>query len=199
MKYIKNTTWDNVFASWRQREASNPGWIKTATEIKGWPDWESWRKFTASQLGLEMLDWNIYEFINPLLEIPDMLIGPYSGWQSRVAEKNKSTFADLLNNSEQYNFFKSHDTVSALLKDFPKETEFIGLLRKDLNKVVLIEGHHRAVAVAILNKDGKVGWYCKVRIALSEINENEQQLFDTVLERGTSKIDKANHAEVAQR
>ena len=188
MKYIKDIIWDEVFGGWRQREANNPGWIKTATEIKGWPNWESWRKFTVSQLGLEKLDWQLYEFTDPLTEISKILIGPYGGWQSRVANKNKSTFADLLNNKEQYEFFKKHDAVSSLVKDFPKETEFIGLLRKDLNKIVLIEGHHRAVAVALAQKEGKINWSSMVKIVLAELpTGSEESLLGNVLARGTSK------------
>ncbi|MFH1867024.1 MAG: hypothetical protein ABIJ81_03005 [Patescibacteria group bacterium] len=188
MKYLNDITWTEVFENWRQREANNPGWIKCATKIKGWLDWESWRKFTANQLGLDKLNWKLYELSEPLSEIPVMLIGPYGGWQSRIDNKNKSTFNDLLSNKEQYEFFESHSTVSSLVKSFPKETELIGLLRKDLNKIVLVEGHHRAVAVTMIGKQGKIDLDTIVRIALAEMpTGSEEILFNKVLARGTSK------------
>lgn len=87
VKFIKEITWTEVFEGWRSREANNPGWIKTATEIKGWPDWESWRKFTASQIGAENHSWELYEFTDPMSEVPEMLVGPYGGWQSKLPEK----------------------------------------------------------------------------------------------------------------
>ncbi len=49
MRFIKQTTWQEVFKGWSEQEANNPGWIRCATEIKGWPDWESWRNHTAEQ------------------------------------------------------------------------------------------------------------------------------------------------------
>jgi len=169
MRFIKNTTWENVFGGWKQREANDPGWINCATNIKGWSNWESWRKFTATQIGLENLTWQIFEFTDPINEIPKMLIGPYGGWQSRVKNNNRNTFNDLLNNPEQFNFFKKHDKINSMINDFPFPTELIGLIRKDLDKIVCIEGHHRAAAIAMAknknsNKFRKNDNYCFGRI-----------------------------------
>jgi len=91
MKLIERTTWHDVFEGWRIREANNPDWIECATK-KGWPDWESWRSFTAKQIDAENREWKIYQFTNPTEEISEMLIGPYAGWQSRAISKNNTTF-----------------------------------------------------------------------------------------------------------
>jgi len=88
MQLIKNTTWEEVFKKWKEREANEPGWINCATNVKGWPDWESWRRFSASQIKADKRDWQIFKLTDPINEIPEMLIGHYSGWQSRVFEKN---------------------------------------------------------------------------------------------------------------
>ena len=188
MRLIKNTTWENVFNGWRQREANDPGWINCAINIKGWPDWESWRKFTASQLGLKNLPWQIFEFTDPINEIPAMLIGPYTGWQSRVTKKNQSTFEDLLNIPEQFDFFSKHDKVASMLADFPCPTEFIALIREDKNKIVCIEGHHRAVAAALAKKQGSsIDFKGDITIALAKLGKNQVGVLDNALKRGTSK------------
>lgn len=187
LKLVKYTTWEEVFENWRNREAKNPGWIKTATEIKGWPDWESWRKFTASQISAEKRDWKIYEFTDPMNDIPAMLVGPYGGWQERLSEKNKNSFEELLSVPENYEFFKNHDAVAALIKNFPCPTEFIGLVREDNEKLVCLEGHHRATAVALAKKEG-IKINCEhIRIAVARLPKDECGTLDEVLHRGTSK------------
>jgi len=187
MKFIKDTTWAEVFESWRKREANNPGWIKVATEIKGWPDWESWRRSTAELMRADERDWKIYEFTDPINEIPEMLLGPYSGWQSRVPKKNVYTFDDLLSIPEQYEHFSKHEGVRSIMNGLPFETEFIGLIRDDLDKIICIEGHHRAAAITIAKKQGRdIDLTGKVRIALAHLPKEEAALLYQVLEKGTS-------------
>jgi len=192
MKFINDTTWEDVFAGWRDREATNPGWIRCANE-KGWPDWESWRRFTASQIGADKREWKIFEFAEPVEEIPKMLLGPYSGWQSRVSKKNSSSFEDLLDIPEQLEFFGKHEGVLSMLNGLPFTTEFIGLVREDSDKVVCIEGHHRATAIALAKRQGKqIDWSgAKITIALARIPAAGCLLFDEVAKRGMSKNPKA--------
>ena len=191
LKFIKDITWEEIFEGWRGREASNPGWIRTATEIKGWPDWESWRKFTSSLLSAEKRSWKIYKFTDPMNDIPAMLVGPYGGWQEKLPEKNKNSFEELLAISENYEFFRNHTTVAALTKDFPCPTEFIGLIREDNGKVVCFEGHHRATAVALAKKEGRKINCENIRIAIAQLPKEECPLLDGVLRRGTSKSPQA--------
>lgn len=188
MRFVKNTTWEEVFDGWRQREANNPNWIHCATKIKGWPDWESWRKFTASQIGLENLSWRIFEFTDPINEIPAMLIGPYASWQARVLKKNQSAFEDILNIPEQFDFFKKHDKVISMINDFPSPTELIGLIREDKNKIVCLEGHHRAIAVALAKKQNKsIDFKENINIALAKLKKDQVGILDDALKRSTSK------------
>jgi hypothetical protein len=189
MKYIKNTTWTDVFEEWKSREMNDPGWIECATKIKGWPDWESWRSFTASQLGAENREWKIFEFTDPMEEIPNMLVGPFPGWQFRIQNKNNTTFQELLNISGQYEEFSHHPRVLSIFAGLPFCTQFIAFLRKDTNKIVCFDGHHRATAIALLQKQGKSIDFTKtpITLALSEIEVQECYLFDAFLQRGTGK------------
>jgi len=186
MKFVKDTTWAEVFEGWRKREASDPGWIHCATVIKGWPDWESWRKFTASQIGAAELAWQVFEFTDPANEIPAMLIGPYTGWQSGFANKNQSTFEDRLNIPAQFEYFSRHEKVASIMKNFPLDTELIGLVREDSGRIVCIEGHHRAMAVALAKRLGpKISFGGGVRIVLAKLKD--PAVLDRTLARGSTK------------
>lgn len=188
MRYIQDTIWEQVFAGWRDREATNPGWIEVATKIKGWPDWESWRRFSASLFKAETLDWQIFTFDNPMEEIPTMLVGPYTGWQSRHPAANNFTFSEMLDLPEQYNFWGNNSTIIRLISDFPAPTEFIGLVREDNQKIVCIEGHHRATAVAVAKKQGApINFKINPTIALATLPLAELNSLDIMRKRGSTK------------
>ncbi len=188
MNFVKNTTWEEVFGGWEKEEADNPDWIHCATENKGWTDWKSWREFSASQIGADERSWQIFEFTDPINEVPEMLVGPYTGWQSRLPEKNIGTFSDLLNVPEQYAFFSKHDKVISIMNDLPFLTELIGVRRNDTNKIVCLEGHHRAVAIALAKKKNRqIDFGREIKIALTHLQKNEVSIFDKMLQRGSSK------------
>ena len=188
MKFIKDTTWEDVFEEWRTNEASDPGWINCAVNIKGWPDWESWRRFGASHIRAGKRTWQMFEFTDPMNEIPRMLIGPFTGWQARFLEKNKHTFEDMLNTPEHGAFFKDHNKIVALMKQFPSHSTFIGLIREDTNQIVCLEGSHRATAVALAKKESTtINFTTAPHIALAILPTEETPLLDTMLERGSSK------------
>ena len=188
MKFIKKTTWQKVFQNWKDSEEENPEWINCATEIKGWSNWEEWRKYTASQLNLQKRVWNIFEFTDPPTEIPQMLIGPYSSWQSRVLKKNSSSFSDLANLPKEYKHFKNNEKIISILKNNSFDSDLIGVVREDMDKIVCIEGHHRAMALTIAKKDGmKIDLNDPVRIVLAKLPKDEAFLLDETLKRGSSK------------
>ena len=74
MEKLRDSNWEEVFASWKSREGSDPAWQKVATEVKGWPDWESWRRHSAEMLLADKRQWSIYSFEDPLKDIPEMLV-----------------------------------------------------------------------------------------------------------------------------
>lgn len=191
MIFIRKTTWEEVLDGWRKREASNPNWVRCATEIKGWPDWESWRNFSASQFDAENLSWELWEFENPMEEIPKMLVGPFTTWQGRFADGKKSvhSFEDLLNDPDQLAEFGSHEVVGSMLDGMPFSTELIAVQRGDNGALVCIDGHHRAVAVTLAKKLGKEIDFSKVKItvALAHLSPERVDLLDEMLKRGSSK------------
>ncbi|MBI4592522.1 hypothetical protein HY733_03695 [Candidatus Uhrbacteria bacterium] len=75
-----------------------------------------------------------------------------------------------------------------MMKYFPSSTTFIGLRLEASDRIVFIEGHHRATAVALAALDGKtINFGGPVFIALATLKADEAQLLDEVLARGTSK------------
>lgn len=186
MKFLRDSDWNEVFAGWEARESSDPGWIECATKIKGWPDWKSWRGFTGQQIGAKDRNWKLFEFTNPIKEIPEMLVGPFSGWQSRHPMTNAFNFKEMLDVEEQLNFWSAHQKINSLMAQFPSPTEFIGLVRMDLGKIVCLEGHHRATAVALSAKsDTPIKFDRNPTIALFELPETESGLMEQMLRRGT--------------
>lgn len=185
LQIIHPTTWTEVFEDWRDREGDNPDWIRTATEIKGWPNWESWRMFTATQLKLPERDWLFAACTEPISDVPNFLVGPYSGWQSFFSIPNRNTFADLVRLSQHAD--RVRIITQRLVNNFPQMTRLIGLRKPD-GTIVLVEGHHRAAAIAWSVQYSHPISLGVVNISIADIGFKEQDLFDTVLARGSTRV-----------
>jgi len=189
MEFLHKTTWNQVFLDWKLREGSNPGWINCATKIKGWPDWESWRGFSMSLVRAGKRDWSIYKLTDPMEEIPNMLVGPYTAWQKNLPNQNVLSFADFLDVPEKFLQFNNHDGVAKIAGGLPFATQFIGLLRDDNQKIVCLEGNHRAVAIALAKRRARKIDFSdtEVTIALAHLPGEETHLLSAMLRRGSAK------------
>lgn len=186
--FIKDTTWPEIFESWKNREGNDSGWINTATKIKGWPDWASWRQYTAAQFGAEKREWKIYRIANPNKVVSEMLVGPYTGWQNRLPVKNILSFAEMLEIPANYEAFSKNDKVFGMIKNWPASTQFIGIVRADNKKIVCLEGHHRATAIALVSRNNEsLKIDGEVTIALAELLSGEEKLLDEVLAKGSQR------------
>lgn len=134
-------------------------------------------------------DWEIWGFDDPLHEVPNMLIGPYCNWQKFLPIANVMTFKESLDIPEQLAYFRNHKKVLDILHALPFTTEFMGLLRDD-GRIMCLDGHHRAMAVAFLEYNRKSVDFgaTPVTIALARLEENENSLPDAVLARGFSRV-----------
>ncbi len=184
LTYQNPTTWDKIWIQWEQQEGNNPQWLEVA-KAKGFDTWQQWRQAWVAQFQAPQRSWQTYAIENPLQTIPNFLIGPTQGWQRHfpIEEQNKHTFKTLV---QQVNF-KQHSKVQAILQDFPCPTELIGIVLPD-QKIVLIEGHHRTCALAILEQQGgALDFSQNPIIHLTQFQKGEPALLDTMLQRGSSK------------
>lgn len=186
MKFIKKTTWEEVFATWQANEGSDLFWQKFAREEKGWDSWEEWRGFQASKINAKNLDWSLYEIKNPNVTIPKFKIGPFKGWQIHFEKKNVHTFADLVGRAPEW--VKNNVGIKSRLENFPQGTEFIGIYFEDTSRIVLWEGHHRAsaVALAVANND-PIKFDILPRIAITSIKGDQTELLNRLLDSSANK------------
>jgi len=182
IKYIRDISWDEIFNGWHQREGVREEWQKFATEVKGWPDWKSWRQTSADFISADKRRWKIYEVENPNEFFPKCLIGPWQNWQKNFEEKNKRTFEDLIKMCPEW----VHDNkkIQQIKNDFPDKTQFIGIYFKDSGRFVIFEGSHRAAAIAQAKTEGNpINFKNNPTIAVTEFSDEEVELLEQKLER----------------
>ncbi|MBU0649117.1 hypothetical protein KJ969_03410 [Patescibacteria group bacterium] len=162
-----------------------------ATEVKGWPDWESWRSYSADFIKAKERDWKLYEIKEPNEAIPNFVIGPWQGWQENFERKNVQTFEYLVKNCRAW--VEKNGKINKIKNDFPEISEFIGILIKETGEIVLFEGSHRAAAIALAKEMGQpIQFKNNPTIAIAEISRDERDLLEEKLKRGT-------HEELAQK
>ncbi len=148
-EYIKLLSWPEVFEIWRATEASNPNWEAHYKE-RGFNSWEEWRKVYSTGFRCADREWHFYKIIDPLGSVPKFHGGPFRGWKEKYyAGDELPTFNQLIQNPE----IEQHDYVRQLMNDFPKETTITGLLAD--NGIVIIEGMHRCLAIALAASLGR--------------------------------------------
>ena len=146
LKYIKPISWEDVFLIWASGEADLPRWIEHY-KSRGFSSWEEWRKNSVKDLNPEKLKWDLYEVIDPLKTVPGFRAGPFRAWMKKYyGDKEMPPFKDLAKNLELQNLAY----VSELIKNFPKESTIIGLVKD--KEIIVIEGMHRCSALAVANE-----------------------------------------------
>jgi len=185
----EETSWGDIFAIWKEREGTMEGWKKVAKQ-KGWESWEEWRDAHMQNIGAKERKWFRYEILDPLKSVPQFKVGPTPSWQAHFpeSERNQHTFEDLVNGDSFHGDDKKNDKTRSMLVTFPKSTEFIGVVLAD-KTVVLMEGHHRAAAIALAAQKGeKVKMSGLPTIAIAFFDAGEETLIDAMLRRGSAKL-----------
>lgn len=184
LRFEGETTWNNVWQAWLDREGTREDWQQVAKE-KGWQSWEEWRDAWVGNFGAQTRRWLRYTILKPLKTVPHFRVGPTQSWQENFPEneRNKHTFATLVERVS----YDTNGKVQGILKNFPDPTEFIGIVMPD-KSIVDIEGHHRAAALAIAAKQGKeMSFQNLPTIALTPFEKGKETLLDAMLARGSSK------------
>lgn len=176
LTFLRDTTWDEVFSKWRAREA-DWGW-EEVYQPRGFDTWDAWRIIYCEPLSLPGRRWRLYRAEKPLEFIPRMWVGAFSGWGKWFPKGVRQLqFAELAKNS----VMRENDRVKPILADFPKQTTIIVLRCGD--DVILFDGTHRCVALAIAAADG-TPIETELIVALVDFDEFERELFDRARTQG---------------
>lgn len=149
---IRKCEWEEVFLTWHENEGKSPNWINLAKE-RGFASWADWRlngyakKFECSQA-----DWGFYEVSDPAEVVSGWFGGPFRTWIEKHYnhEKTKS-FAELISQSD----ISEQAGVKFMTENYPVETVITALELND-GSIYVIEGMHRACALALMSRDSKV-------------------------------------------
>jgi len=183
LKFIKETSWPEVFAVWKSGEGSDPHWHKVAFE-HGFASWDDFRDHQAKQFDSENRVWAVYEIEEPNKVIPDFLLGPFRNWQKHFEEKNVHSFDDLVRAVPEW--VANNAGIQARMNNFPEKTQFIGVYLKDEDKIVLLEGHHRCGAITLaVHNSNSLKLTENPTIALTILNKEDRKLLDVALEKGS--------------
>lgn len=147
-EHIRVLTWEEVFDTWRQNEASNPAWIEHY-KSKGFSSWEEWRNATHRPIKGGERKWHLYRVVNPLESVPTFRGGPFKSWKQMYFEgKDSPRFSELISHPD----LQHHNGLEKLIADFLKATTISGLMAG--GDIYTIEGMHRCCAMALAVQRG---------------------------------------------
>jgi hypothetical protein len=173
----RKISYDDVMSDWVEREEST--WAEFAKN-RGYDSVREWRESYLENFGLMGLD-NWFEAqVNDLVEfIKNLYIGPYNGWRDYYNnDRDNATFLGNLDNSreiEEKGSIRENQRVKEFVSNFEDETCLIAVY--DGVKFCLIDGHHRASALAVMIDEGKDVSGISVNLKLLDLSE-DQGAFD---------------------
>ena len=165
LKLIKNLSWPEVFAIWRQNEAYNGSHWHAHYKSRGFKTWEAWRLSYVQPFGLAKLNWQLFTIIEPQKTVPLFCGGPFRSWVEKYYQGQvQPTFAELAKNPQ----IKNHLGILDFMKNFPNQTTITGIILN--GQITILEGMHRCCALALATNQG-LNIDTKVKIALAQTNQ----------------------------
>ncbi len=142
LEYIHDIDWHDIFAVWRSHEAYQRDWQRHWTEC-GFDSWDTWRTSYIAPLVPNSRKWKIYRIMDTAHDVQLMYGVPSRGWQAKCYDGTSTKrIADILSHP----VVTRNPKVQFIKESFPFQTMLMGVLHE--NKIVLIEGMHRACALA---------------------------------------------------
>lgn len=142
LKFVKSISWTDIFDTWREGEAQQESW-KKHWEERGFASWDEWRKNYAAPLQPEKLQWFLYHIENPIVDLPFFCGVPSRSW---IEKAYQGETTKQLNGLINLPIFRDNPKVADIKKNFPEKTMLTGLVCDE--KIILVEGMHRASALA---------------------------------------------------
>jgi hypothetical protein len=149
LQLIRPLCWEEVFLFWYESEGKNPNWINLAKE-RGFASWADWRlKGYAERFQCAQANWGLYEIKNPGEVVSDWYGGPFRTWIERHYNGAKTkTFGELAKQEDVFN----HPGIKSMADNYPKDSIITALKLAD-GRIMVIEGSHRACALALMSKN----------------------------------------------
>lgn len=168
IKLIRSCTWEEVFLFWYKNEGENPNWIQLAKE-RGYASWADWRiQNYAKRFECSQAQWGLYEITYPSDVIIHWIGGPFSTWMKRYYGGAKTKiFSELAIHPDILN----HAGIKSIKDHYPQDSVISAMELSD-GKIVIVEGMHRACALAIMQKEGRP-FTDKLIFAIGKTNLNE--------------------------
>lgn len=164
---IKDLDWENVFDLWKKSEGTNAGWISLARE-RGYKSWAEWRlKEYAYPFDCHNAKWGLYKIKDPGSVISEWFASPFRTWIDRHYEGDSTkTFAELAQKAG----IRYNPKVKSLTNNYPAHTIIIALRLAD-GRIFVVEGSHRACALAMMAKENKAPSSLIFAIGESDLTE----------------------------
>lgn len=141
-EYEGDVEWRDIFSIWKSYEAYQKDWQKHWLE-RGFESWDDWRNNYIAPLEPEKHHWKIYRIKNANQDVPLIYAVPSRGWQEKCyAGQKTKMIKDILTHPT----VAENEKVKSMIENFPYQTMLTGIINKE--RVVLIEGMHRALALA---------------------------------------------------
>ncbi len=183
-------TFDEVFKIWLAAEVDQIEGrdILPVAQSKGFTSITEWRLTTALRLGMDKKQWVMETIENPNEALPNIIIGPYQGWQRLINNQLETTFGEAMEIPEFFEWCKTHDRIIPISENFPLPATFI-LYRRPDKKLIHIEGGHRICAVAYRKKLGIPIEFGdgEVTAAIADITDEDIPVLIERLKEGTEK------------
>jgi hypothetical protein len=151
IKLIRQCEWEEVFLAWYKNEGETPHWGQLAKE-RGFASWADWRiNGYARRFECEKAKWGFYEVSNPSQVVLSWFGGPFRTWIERHygGQKVKS-FSELSFQPD----ITELPVIGEMMNNYPKESIITALELVD-TRIFVIEGMHRACALAVMARERK--------------------------------------------
>ncbi len=151
IKLIRKCEWEEVFLEWHKNEGTDPKWLALAKE-RGYDTWADWRvDGYARRFDCADAKWGFYEVTDPAAVIGGWYGGPFRTWIEKHYGGGKTRpFRELAESPD----IAENAGMKSRMEKYPAASVITALELPD-GRIFVIEGMHRAVALALMAKEGK--------------------------------------------